>query len=72
MHTEEDFIEYIQAASKAAPNVGLILYNTFWTSTSVSNQLIEKLSDLPNIAGLKWATPRTDAMEFEFLNFLGD
>jgi len=65
MHTEEDFIEYIQAASKAAPNVGLILYNTFWTSTSVSNQLIEKLSDLPNIAGLKWATPRTDAMEFE-------
>ena len=33
MHTEDDFIEYIQAASKAAPNVGLILYNTFWTST---------------------------------------
>jgi 4-hydroxy-tetrahydrodipicolinate synthase len=65
MHTEDDFIEYIRAASKAAPNVGIILYNTFWTSTSVSNQLIERLADISNIVGLKWATPRTDAMEFE-------
>ena len=64
-HTEDDFIEYVRAASNAANGVGIILYNTFWTSTSVSNQLIEKIKDLPNIVGLKWATPRTDAMEFE-------
>ena len=64
-HTEEDFIEYIRAASEAANEVGIILYNTFWTSTSVSNQLIERIKDLQNIVGLKWATPRTDAMEFE-------
>ena len=64
-HTEDDFIEYIRAASKAANRVGIILYNTFWTSTSVSNQLIERIKNLPNIVGLKWATPRTDAMEFE-------
>ena len=64
-HTEDDFIEYVRAASSAADGVGIILYNTFWTSTSVSNQLIEKIKDLPNIVGLKWATPRTDAMEFE-------
>jgi len=64
-HTEDDFIEYVRAASKAANEVGIILYNTFWTSTSVSNQLIERIKDLPNIVGLKWATPRTDAMEFE-------
>ena len=64
-HTEDDFIEYLRAASKAASEVGIILYNTFWTSTSVSNQLIERIKDLPNIVGLKWATPRTDAMEFE-------
>jgi len=64
-HTEDDFIEYVRAASKAANGVGIILYNTFWTSTSVSNQLIEIIKDLPNIVGLKWATPRTDAMEFE-------
>ena len=65
-HTEEDFIEYIKTASIAAEGCpGIILYNTFWTSTSVSNQLIERLKDLQNIVGLKWATPRTDAMEFE-------
>lgn len=64
-HTQEDFLEYIRAASEAASEVGIILYNTFWTSTSVSNQLIEKIKDLQNIVGLKWATPRTDAMEFE-------
>ncbi len=64
-HTEDDFIEYVRAASKAANGVGIILYNTFWTSTSVSNQLIERIKDLPNIVGLKWATPRTDSMEFE-------
>lgn len=65
-HTEEDFIEYIKTASMAAEGgPGIILYNTFWTSTSVSNQLIERLKDLQNIVGLKWATPRTDAMEFE-------
>ena len=64
-HTEDDFIDYIISASKAANGVGIILYNTFWTSTSVSNQLIERIKDLPNIVGLKWATPRTDAMEFE-------
>jgi len=64
-HTEDDFIEYVRTASIAADGVGIILYNTFWTSTSVSNQLIDKIKDLPNIVGLKWATPRTDAMEFE-------
>ena len=65
-HTEDDFIEYVRAASSAAEGgPGIILYNTFWTSTSVSNQLIDKIKDLPNIVGLKWATPRTDAMEFE-------
>ena len=65
-HTEEDFIEYIKTASIAAEGgPGIILYNTFWTSTSVSNQLIERLKDLQNIVGLKWATPRTDAIEFE-------
>ena len=64
-HTHEDFLEYIRAASEAASEVGIILYNTFWTSTSVSNQLIERIKDLQNIVGLKWATPRTDAMEFE-------
>jgi dihydrodipicolinate synthase/N-acetylneuraminate lyase len=64
-HTEADFEEYVRAAAEAAPNVGLILYNTFWTATNISLSMVERVADIPNVVGLKWATPRTDAMEFE-------
>jgi dihydrodipicolinate synthase/N-acetylneuraminate lyase len=64
-HTEADFEEYVRAAAAAAPDVGIILYNTFWTSQNLSFAMIERLAEIPNIVGLKWAAPRTDAMEFE-------
>ena len=64
-HTEEDFYEFAKAGANASPEIGIIIYNTFWTSTNVSDSLVEKLADIPNIIGLKWAVPRTDAMEFE-------
>ncbi|WP_268915648.1 dihydrodipicolinate synthase family protein [Aureimonas psammosilenae] len=63
-HTEADFLDYVKAAAEAA-DVGLIIYNTFWTSAGVSFRTVEKLAEIPNVIGLKWATPRTDAMEFE-------
>ncbi len=63
-HTEEDFFEYVAAAAEAA-DIGIILYNTFWTSAAVSFATVERMSAIPNVVGLKWATPRTDAMEFE-------
>ncbi len=64
-HTEGDFEAYIRAAAEAEPNLGIIIYNTFWTAQNLSFSMIERLSDIPNIVGLKWAAPRTDAMEFE-------
>lgn len=63
-HTEGDFYEYVVAAAEAA-DVGIIVYNTFWTSAGISFGMVDKLSEIPNVVGLKWATPRTDAMEFE-------
>jgi 4-hydroxy-tetrahydrodipicolinate synthase len=63
-HTEEDFFEYVAAAASAA-DIGIIIYNTFWTSAAVSFRTVERLCEIPNVVGLKWATPRTDAMEFE-------
>jgi dihydrodipicolinate synthase/N-acetylneuraminate lyase len=63
-HTEEDFFEYVSAAASAA-DIGIIIYNTFWTSAAVSFRTVERLCEIPNVVGLKWATPRTDAMEFE-------
>src|SRR5262249_11559322 len=63
-HTEEDFYEYVAAAADAA-DIGIIIYNTFWTSANVSFAMVERLCEIPNVVGLKWATPRTDAMEIE-------
>jgi len=63
-HTEQDFYEYVAEAADAA-DIGIIVYNTFWTSAAVSFRLVERLAEIPNVVGLKWACPRTDAMEFE-------
>ncbi|WP_108661801.1 dihydrodipicolinate synthase family protein [Acuticoccus kandeliae] len=64
-HTEDDFEEFVRTAAEAEPDLGIIVYNTFWTSQNLSFQMVERLAEIPNIVGLKWATPRTDAMEFE-------
>ena len=64
-HTEADFEAFIRAAAEAEPDLGIIVYNTFWTSQNLSFAMIDRLAEIPNIVGLKWATPRTDAMEFE-------
>lgn len=64
-HTEADFEEFVIAAAEAEPDIGIIIYNTFWTSQQISFGMVERLARIPNVVGLKWATPRTDAMEFE-------
>lgn len=64
-HTEGDFEDYVRTAAAAEPDLGIIIYNTFWTSQNLSFAMIERLAEIPNIVGLKWAAPRTDAMEFE-------
>lgn len=64
-HTEGDFEEFVRAAAEAEPDLGIIVYNTFWTSQNISFDMVHRLAKIPNIVGLKWATPRTDAMEFE-------
>ena len=65
-HSEEDFYEYVMAAAEAA-DVGLILYNTFWTSIGVSTDLVDRLLDVPNFIALKWSVPAASHMGFERL-----
>lgn len=63
-HTEGDFEEHILAAAGAA-DVGLIVYNTFWTSLGLSGAMVERLAEIPNVVSLKWSAPDTGAMAFE-------
>ncbi len=64
-HTEGDFEAFVRAAAEAEPDIGIIVYNTFWTSSNLSFDMAQRLAEIPSVVGLKWATPRTDAMEFE-------
>src|SRR3954449_2969971 len=45
-HTEQDFYEYVAEAADAA-DIGIIIYNTFWTSAAVSFRLVERLAEIP-------------------------
>jgi 4-hydroxy-tetrahydrodipicolinate synthase len=45
--------------------VGIVVYNTYWTSYGVSIGMVERLLELPNVVGLKWSTPDAGFMEFE-------
>ena len=63
-HTQDDFYEHILAASQAS-DIGIIIYNTYWTSAELSFSMIERLTEIPQVVGLKWATTRNIEMEFE-------
>ena len=65
-HTEQDFFEFVTAAAQAA-DVGIIVYNTFWTSTAVSTEMVERLAEIPNMIGLKWSAADTTRMTFEYV-----
>ncbi len=62
-HTEDDFYELILEVARAA-EVGLVVYNTYWTSTAVSIDLATRLAEVPAVVGLKWGTYDTGFMEF--------
>lgn len=64
-HTAGDFQEYLRAASDAAGDVGIIVYNTYWTSYGLTLDAIEEMLALPNVVGLKWSTADTGVMGFE-------
>ena len=62
--TEDDFYEHVVAGADAG-EVGLILYNTFWTSLGMSARMVERVAEIPHVVGLKWATPDIGFMAFE-------
>ena len=61
---DDDFLEHVAAAA-AASDVGMVVYNTHWTSLEISNTLIDRLADLGMVVGLKWSMPDNGFMEFE-------
>lgn len=63
-HTEQDFYEYIKAVSEAV-DIGIVIYNTFWTSTSLSLDHAQRMIEFDNIVAIKWSSPHIFDLEFE-------
>jgi dihydrodipicolinate synthase/N-acetylneuraminate lyase len=63
-HSDDDLYEHVAAVAETV-DVGIVLYNTYWTSTGLTIESLDRLLALPNIVGLKWACPDAGYMEFE-------
>jgi dihydrodipicolinate synthase/N-acetylneuraminate lyase len=63
-HTAADLYEHVSAAADAA-DLGIILYNTYWTSSGLTPDSLDRLVSIPHVIGLKWSAPDTGFMEFE-------
>jgi dihydrodipicolinate synthase/N-acetylneuraminate lyase len=64
-HTHEDFHEFVSAAALAAPEVGIIIYQTTFAGTEISREMVARLVEIPNVVGLKWSAHNDFAMSFE-------
>jgi len=56
--SSEEILNHYRAASEAAPNLGIVLYNTPWSSkVDMDAELISRLLSIENIVGAKWSSP---------------
>jgi 4-hydroxy-tetrahydrodipicolinate synthase len=70
--TDGDVIEWFRAIAEAAPNTGMVVYNTYWLGYNLSLSLIERLyAEIPQVVALKWSAPGTFQYQDAFLRFRG-
>ena len=63
-HTPNDFFEYLRAGAEAG-DVGIVVYNTYWTSYGLTLDMIGRIGEIENVAGLKWTSGDRGWMTFE-------
>lgn len=59
--TDEDIFYHYKKVAEAAPNLGIIIYNTHWEwgmppHRDMTPTLIEKLLSIKNVVGVKWSS----------------
>ncbi|HKB41525.1 MAG TPA: dihydrodipicolinate synthase family protein, partial [Gemmataceae bacterium] len=60
--TDDDVYEFVEAVASSA-DVGIVLYTTYWKGYQPPLELIERLAELPQLIGLKWASPSMTTFE---------
>ena len=67
--TEADIIRLFTAVGEAVDNVGIMIYNTWWSQPHMSSELVSRLIKIPNVVGLKWAAPTIQQFNQGLLEF---
>src|SRR5262249_50533421 len=60
--TDDDVYEFVEAVASSADG-GIVLYTTYWKGYQPPLELIERLAELPQLIGLKWASPSMTTFE---------
>ncbi|MFQ6096814.1 MAG: dihydrodipicolinate synthase family protein, partial [Armatimonadota bacterium] len=55
-YTDEDYVRFYEAVAPPL-EVGVLIYNTWWTAPGMSSRLVERLATIPNVVGCKWSSP---------------
>jgi len=55
--SEQEYLDHYRLCAKAAPELGIIAYNSWWNSQfDVTAETLQKLADIPNVIGIKWSS----------------
>ena len=67
--TDDDVYEYLATIAEAAPKLGMVVYNTYWLGYALSREMLERLIGIPQVVGIKWATPCMKTYQSTLLQF---
>lgn len=67
--TDDDVYEHVAAIAKAAPDMGIVFYNTWWLNYGISLGMLARLSGIPQVVGVKWSSPNETEYQLAYLRF---
>lgn len=55
--SEEEYLDHYRTCAESAPELGIVAYNSWWNSIDVQPDTLGKLTEVPNVIGIKWSSP---------------
>jgi dihydrodipicolinate synthase/N-acetylneuraminate lyase len=69
--TDDDVYEHFAAVAAATPELGIIVYTTYWLTHRPSLRLLERLADIPQVVAIKWGSPDIVEYQVVLMRFAG-
>lgn len=67
--TDDDVYEHLAAIAEAAPDVGIVYYNTYWEGYDLTIDRLERFCQIPQLVSVKLATHGMKAYQSFILQF---